>query len=127
ERRGMNVKLVLSSEQAVESFYDLRPDCVLTHDRGFATLRALSDKAQAGAVPVFALCADPSKATLLEAYRLGASDAMARPLDMEEFLVRLQNKLQSSAVVRRAMLVDELTGVYNRKYLSVEMNRLLGS
>lgn len=61
----------------------------------------------------------------LAAYSYGFDDYWESWIPMEERLVRLGLHIEKSRLVSNALLVDELTGAFNRKYLKATFGRLI--
>jgi len=53
----------------------------------------------------------------IKAYQLGADDFIEKPIDVEEFIVRVDRHLRRKQLFDQSVLIDELTQVYNRKFL----------
>lgn len=85
--------------------------------------------------PVIALVAAGEHRKLARALDLGANDYLHVPLDRSEFLVRVKTQLRKKRYadllrqnVQRGMemaLKDDLTGLFNRRYLSQHLETLL--
>ena len=61
----------------------------------------------------------------LAAYSYGFDDYWESWVPMEERLVRLGLHIEKSRLVSKALLVDELTGAFNRKYLKATFSRFI--
>ena len=48
---------------------------------------------------------------------MGADDFVGKPIDIEEFVVKLNRHLQRKKIFDQSVLIDELTQVYNRRFL----------
>jgi two-component system cell cycle response regulator len=87
-------------------------------------------------LPILLIAEDRELPRLAKGLDLGASDYLIRPVDRNEVLARtatqirrkrLQDRLHES--YRRSLslaLTDELTGLYNRRYLFAHLDQLLG-
>jgi two-component system, cell cycle response regulator len=87
-------------------------------------------------LPILLMADDSELARLAKGLDLGANDYLVRPVDRNELLARvriqirrkrLQERLQKN--YRRSLalaLTDELTGLYNRRYVFAHLNELLG-
>lgn len=87
-------------------------------------------------LPILLIAEDRDLPRLAKGLDLGANDYLIRPLDRNELLARtgtqirrkrLQDRLQES--YRRSLslaLTDELTGLYNRRYLFAHLDELIG-
>ncbi|MDX5323056.1 MAG: GGDEF domain-containing protein [Exiguobacterium sp.] len=61
----------------------------------------------------------------LAAYSYGFDDYWESWIPMEERLVRLGHHIEKARLVSKALLVDELTGAFNRKYLKATFGRFM--
>lgn len=87
-------------------------------------------------LPILLIAEERDLCRLAKGLDLGANDYLIRPVDRNELLARtatqvrrkrLQDRLQES--YRRSLslaLTDELTGLYNRRYLSAHLDELIG-
>jgi len=87
-------------------------------------------------LPILLIADNRDLLRLAKGLDLGASDYLIRPVDRNELLARtatqvrrkrLQDRLQES--YRRSLslaLTDELTGLYNRRYLFAHLDELMG-
>jgi two-component system cell cycle response regulator len=87
-------------------------------------------------LPILLIAEDRDLPRLAKGLDLGANDYLVRPVDRNELLARtatqirrkrLQDRLQES--YRRSLslaLTDELTGLYNRRYLFAHLDELIG-
>jgi two-component system, cell cycle response regulator len=87
-------------------------------------------------LPILLIAAERDLARLAKGLDLGANDYLVRPVDRNELMARtniqirrrrLQNRLNEN--YRRSLslaLTDELTGLYNRRYLFAHLDELMG-
>ncbi len=99
---------------------------LVTHWRGNELFRQL---------PILLIAADRDLPRLAKGLDLGANDYLVRPVDRNELLARsgiqirrkrLQDRLNEN--YRRSLslaLTDELTGLYNRRYLNAHLDELI--
>jgi diguanylate cyclase (GGDEF)-like protein len=133
---GYRVVRAYTGRQALETAMDTQPDAIILDLQmpdldGLEVCRELRANPLFGpTIPIFVTTAGPSgRAERLEAYRAGAWEFFGQPLDGEAVLLKLKTFLESKAVVdglRRESLVDETTGLYNRRGL-VRRGRELAS
>ena len=98
-------------------------DADLPQLNGLGVCRLLRGEALVTAsTPIFLMIGEPiTRQRTLEALRAGANAIWGQPLDMEEFLLRLEGHLRAKFDADRARdegLVDRLTGLYNRRGLT---------
>ena len=122
-RQGYQVFAVEDGEQALRTLDDTRPDLVtldvvLPGIDGIETLRQL--KQRLPDVPVVMLSGHGQARTIVEAMRLGASDFLRKPFEVEELELAFQKALEKHAL---KLEVEELRG---RTRTETEMLLLCG-
>jgi len=122
-RQGCQVFAVEDGEQALRTLDDTRPDLVtldvvLPGMDGIETLRQL--KQRLPDVPVVMLSGHGQARTIVEAMRLGASDFLRKPFEVEELELAFQKALEKHAL---KLEVEELRG---RARTETEMLLLCG-
>ncbi len=100
-RQGYQVSAAADGEEAIESLAVSRPDivtldAVLPGMDGLETLRQL--KKLIPDVPVIMLSGHGQARTIVEAMRLGASDFLRKPFEVEELELALQKALETHAL-----------------------------
>jgi two-component system cell cycle response regulator len=86
-------------------------------------------------LPILLMADDGELPRLAKGLDLGANDYLIRPVDRNELLARVRNQIRRKqlqqrlrANYRRSLslaLTDELTGLYNRRYVFAHLNELL--
>jgi two-component system, cell cycle response regulator len=86
-------------------------------------------------LPILLVADDSELARLAKGLDLGANDYLVRPIDRNELLARVRTQIrrkrlaeQLRANYRRSLslaLTDDLTGLYNRRYVFAHLNELL--
>ncbi|MCB1538362.1 MAG: PleD family two-component system response regulator, partial [Alphaproteobacteria bacterium] len=89
------------------------------------------------AVPILMLGQEQDLPKIARGLEIGANDYILRPMDRNELLARVrtqirrkrfQERLKANYEVSLSMaLTDTLTGLYNRRYLNVHLEKLLNS
>jgi two-component system response regulator AtoC len=100
-RRGYDVRAFPSGEEALASLESSRPDLVtldvvLPGLDGLETLQRLKDRVPD--VPVVMLSGHGHARTIVEAMRLGASDFLRKPFEVEELELAFQKALEKRAL-----------------------------
>ena len=117
ERGGYrNIWTAADPAGGLELFRDVRPDLVLTelqlepHD-GAELLRLLHRESPSGGFVPILVITDGSKDAKLNALVLGAKDVIARPIDVEETLLRIRIRLETRfKVLELERTIDRLRG-----------------
>ncbi len=86
-------------------------------------------------VPILMVGEEQDMDRIARGLEIGAHDYILRPLDRNEFIARVrtqirrkryQDRLRTNYELSLSMaLTDELTGLYNRRYLTVHMDKIL--
>ncbi|WP_260631207.1 diguanylate cyclase [Bacillus sp. S/N-304-OC-R1] len=114
--------------KATEQYFDMRPDCLiidinLPRKNGFQILEDIQRHANKKFVPKIMISIQNDKQTRIQAYKMGADDFIEKPIDLEEFLARMERHIERKKIFDQSVLIDELTQVYNRKFLQDTMKR----
>lgn len=110
-----------SIEDTLEVGYDLHVDAMLIdHDiirtTDEALVHKLIKKVEASFIPLIII--GPNDASVRQScYSLGTDDYWDETVQIEERQIRLKRLLRKLRTVSSTILVDELTGAFNRKYL----------
>ncbi|MGR3765761.1 diguanylate cyclase [Rossellomorea sp. NS-SX7] len=123
ENIGWYVVPIANPEKAVMSYYDVRPDCAIIdiymkETNGFEVLDFFKQKLKQQFFPTVMVSVDDQKETRMKCYELGADDFIPKPFDLDEFIVRVKRQIDRKRQIEELVLIDELTHVYNRKYLA---------
>ncbi|HEY2420753.1 MAG TPA: diguanylate cyclase [Neobacillus sp.] len=122
EEKGWMVIANTSPEKARSQYIDLRPDCViisanLENKKGFQVLHDLQKYNSHQFVPKIIISIFNNRETRINAYKMGVDDFIEKPIDLEELTVRIDRNLQRKKLYDQSVLLDELTKLYNRKFL----------
>jgi len=87
-------------------------------------------------LPVLLVADDSELPRLAKGLDLGANDYLVRPVDRNELLARVRTQIRRKRLAERLRanyrrslslaLTDELTGLYNRRYVFAHLSELLG-
>ncbi|CAH1221489.1 Regulator of RpoS [Paenibacillus allorhizoplanae] len=129
EQEGCIVLATPYPDKAIKWFYELKPDCivldvVMPGHSGFDLLTILQERSQRFMVPVLLISAQNDTDVRIRAYQSGADDFISKPFDLNEFVVRVLNKLRRKQAISRMILTDELTGLYNTQYLRIRWQQI---
>lgn len=123
EAQGIPVVIALDAQKGMEFFYTLQPQMVLL-DRnlpdadGFDLITQLHETAKNRFLPIAVISADDRIEHQIRAMELGATDFLAKPLNMPFFTAYVSNRLRSQQALSQGSLYDELTGAGNRTYFN---------
>lgn len=56
--------------------------------------------------------------TRITSYKMGADDFISKPIDLEEFLIKIERHLENKKLFDQSSMIDELTRVYNRGFFN---------
>lgn len=132
EKNDWLVIAVADPDRAINSYYDLNPDCVIIdinmkNKSGLDVLLQLKDNMKQHFIPMVMISIDHSKETRMKSYQLGADDYIHKPLEMDEFMIRINRQLERKLAIEDLILLDDLTKVFNRKYLQRTYDRFVNS
>ncbi|MFP7444357.1 diguanylate cyclase [Bacillus infantis] len=130
ESKGWMVMANTEPEKAVDQFFDMNPDCLiidvnLPGKSGFHVLEDIQKHTNKKFIPKLMISIMNDRETRIKAYRLGADDFISKPIDLEEFLIKVERHLDRKQIFDQSVLIDELTQVYNRRFLKDSLKRYL--
>jgi two-component system, cell cycle response regulator len=130
QKQGWIVNAIANPVKAISAFYDIHPDCVIIdvymeQKSGFEVLAFFKEKMKQQFLPTIMISSDNSKRVRMQSYEMGADDFIAKPFDLDELTVRLRRHIERKNLIDNLLLVDELTRVYNRKYLNQAYEQLM--
>ncbi|RJS58747.1 diguanylate cyclase [Bacillus sp. PK3_68] len=130
ERKGWDVLAAMTAEKGLSTFVNKHPDLLLIDldlpkNSGMELLEKMKETAGNRLTPIIAISSSREKEMRTRAYELGVLDYIEMPTDSDEILIRIKNKMNYRDLMREVVLVDELTGAFNRKFFNVEIKRQL--
>lgn len=130
ERQDYYVSIALSAERGLKIFYETKPDLILLDIllpdfSGIEVLNQIIGKAKKERIPIIIISGEYSKATQMHAYTLGVMDFLPKPVDIDLFLVLIKNRFQLKREWQESIIVDDLTGAFNRKHFNQVMRQLI--
>ena len=108
--------------------------------RGFDGLRLCSQLRslpEGRHVPILVVVSDGDRRKLTQALEMGVNDYLTRPVDKNELVARVRTQLRKKRYADRLRhnvqlslemaITDQLTGLYNRRYMSRHLDTLVSS
>lgn len=128
EQEGYIVFASLRLSKARTVIYDMNPDCIILEyeliQQDQEIVDEIREKAEIQFIPLIITDAKSTPSNRLNSYKLGASDYFEDEISIEEYIVRVLDKIKKRSMVMTSVLTDELTGAYNRKFLDTQLNHL---
>ncbi|OAB77409.1 diguanylate cyclase [Paenibacillus crassostreae] len=100
-------------------------DILLPDRNGLELLKLIVEKSKQEHSPIIVMSSEDTKENQLSAYRSGAMDYIAKPIDQELIIALIENRFQIKQQWEQLTIIDELTGVYNRKHFNRMMKHLI--
>ncbi|WP_256761150.1 diguanylate cyclase [Cohnella sp. WQ 127256] len=130
EERSYSVNIALTAERGLKLFYDWKPDMLILDlflpDRnGLQVLKQILEKFNQAHIPIIVISIKDSTENKIHAYRLGAMDFFSKPIDSELLGALIDNRFRMKRHWEHSIVVDELTGAYNRKHFNRVMKHLI--
>lgn len=131
-RAGYQVADVTSGDLALQAASDIQPDLILLDvdmpgASGFETCRAIKQNPLTRDIPVLFVTACTDRKDIISGFAAGGQDYILKPFTREELLARVQThlalrraqqELQASVTrYRNLSVIDDLTGLFNTRYL----------
>jgi len=122
-----------NGEEAIDQCVMHKPDLILLDMNmpdvdGLTVCRTLKDKADTAQIPVVFVTSTIDVETENMCWEVGASDFVLKPVTASTLVHRIKNHLQGklrTELLERLTFHDQLTGLYNRLYLSNEIPLLV--
>ncbi len=128
EDKGWMVIADTDPEKATDHYFEMNPDCLILNAKlptknGFQILEEIQAHNDRLFVPKIMLSSQNDKESRLDAFKTGADDFITKPYEIEELMIRIENHLHRKQIYDQSVLIDPLTGVYNRKYLHIDLEK----
>lgn len=120
EKQGVSVVMALDAKKGMELFSTLQPQMVILDQNlpdgdGFDFVTQIREAASNRFLPIAVISADDSIENQIRAMELGATDFLAKPLNMAFFVPYVNNRLRSERAISQATLYDELADARNEQ------------
>lgn len=131
--RGYEVATVCTQEAILEQIDTIDFDVLLLAwslpgASGLSVLRQVRARFALPDLPVVLMSTSADSANVVQAFDRGANDFIRKPLDPDVTLVRVHNLValrRARLALRQQAMVDELTGVFNRRYMMEQLRSQL--
>jgi len=126
ESNGMHTTAALYGEEGIRLATEEPPDVILLDSRmpgisGFDVCTRLKEEDQTSHIPIIFLTGkDIAEENVIRGLELGAYDYITKPYRVAELLARIRVMARIKVAEERARelsVTDELTGIYNRRFL----------
>lgn len=139
-RDHSNVTVTLSGMQALQEINKAEFDLIIVSlnlraEDGIRFCSHLRSNERSRSIPIIMLAEESDMERVAHGLEIGAHDYLLRPLERNEILARartqirrkrFQDKLRTNYEMSLSMaLTDPLTGLYNRRYLEVHLQKML--
>ncbi len=119
---GVQLHSAYDGESGLAMANDLRPGLILLdvdmpHMDGFEVLRCLKSNNATSTIPVVFLTADFALPDKVRGLDLGAIDYVTKPFNYVELQARVRSALRTRHVADQRVMIDGLTGLWNKTYL----------
>ncbi len=134
------VTVVETGQQAMEQVLATQFDLLiislnLQDEDGLRLCSQLRSSEKARTVPILMVAAEEDMSRIAHGLEMGAHDYILRPVDKNELLARVRTQIRRKRFQERLhatyekslsmALTDSLTGLYNRRYFDVHLQKLL--
>lgn len=92
---------------------------------GYQLLEYFDERLNQNIIPRIVISADQDRKTRMNCFAAGADDFISKPIEIEEFIIRVGRQLKRKKLLDDLLLLDELTGAYNRKFLNQVLEQQL--
>lgn len=129
EDNGYAVVVSPTIEKALSMFYDLNPDCLIVNPYsseidGYDLIKQVRETIAFELIPIVVISSSDKKEMRIAAYQRGADDFFLKSLDWDEYVARIDRQVKRRKIVKDTLMKDELTKVYNRKFLKEIYQRI---
>lgn len=128
EAKGYSVIVAHNGKRGLELIYELQPaivflDIMLPDTDGFSILNNI-ESIKKDRTFITIISSFNERENKVRAYELGAMDFISKPIDKDILIAYVENRLAYRKELEYAVLMDELTQVYNRKFLESQLHML---
>jgi diguanylate cyclase (GGDEF)-like protein len=127
---GFRVFTLQQPQHLLATLATVRPDLLILDVEiapidGIKLCQQVRQQPQWYGLPILFLTDHPDTKTMHRVFAAGADDSVSKPIVAPELLTRILNRLERSRLVRHLTETDILTGLYNRRKSTQELQNLL--
>ncbi|WP_397539529.1 diguanylate cyclase [Rummeliibacillus pycnus] len=129
EKKGFSVIAANNGKRGLELIYDLKPtivfvDIMLPDTSGFSIIKNLKNIKKDSMI-VTVISSNDCRENRVRAYDMGALDFIPKPVDEELLISYINNRLSYKKELENSIIKDELTQIYNRKFMDSQIEKLI--
>ena len=130
ENEGYPTIIASNGKNGLKLLYELKPSIVfldlkLPDIDGFSILENIISKTKKDHTIIAIISTDDCKENRIQAYNIGAQAFIKKPIDKDILISYINNCLTYQRELKQSIFIDELTQVYNRKHLDVQLQNLI--
>lgn len=111
----------------MDKVFQLTPDLILSDismdPNGFEFLSAIKRDSRMRMIPFIFVTGVDVETNMIKAYSSGVDNYIVKPVKNDELLAKVHAVMHRQKEISRAMYIDPLTGIYNRRYFNQEFTR----
>ncbi|ATP40659.1 diguanylate cyclase [Solibacillus sp. R5-41] len=129
EKKGHSVIVAYNGKRGLELIYELKPsivflDIMLPDTCGFSILKNVK-KIKKDRMFVAVMSSNDCKENRIRAYDMGALDFISKPIEEDILNSYVTNRLAYRKELEQSIIIDELTQIYNRKFMDSQLIKLI--
>jgi two-component system, cell cycle response regulator len=129
---GFEIEILSNPQTGLDKMLDTQPDCIILdvmmpETTGFHIIQQIRSDVQRQLTPVLFLTARTDMEDKYKGFRLGADEYLTKPFHFEELMLRIKTLITRVEKYRTLSMRDQLTGLYNRRYLISRLQELFAA
>ncbi|MCL4378572.1 MAG: diguanylate cyclase [Actinobacteria bacterium] len=140
KEENYKISAVSNGTQAISIAVAIHPDLILLDVMmpeldGFETCNKLKNIPETKDIPIIFLTAKSETQDIINGFKIGAVDYIAKPFDSYELKARVRTHielkiskdllLEKNGILEKLAITDSLTGLYNHRYIIDNLSRLI--
>ncbi len=111
----------------MDKVFQLTPDLILSDismiPDGFEFLSAIKRDSRMRMIPFILITGVDVETNMIKAYSRGVDNYIVKPIKYDELLAKVHAVISRQKEMSKAMYLDTLTGIYNRRFFNQELTR----